>query len=210
MKALLVGSGSINKYDRLMSSIEEVDYIICADGGLDHLLRVNVDPDIIIGDLDSITREGLEYIEEKSIEVLKFPPIKDKTDTELALDFIIDRGFKEVILMGVSGSRLDHTLGSVFLLDKLLREGIKSKLVDDKNTIFIVNDYLSLERIDNTYVSIIPLKGRLIVSLKGFFYNLDKVLIEFSSSLGISNEITSEFGQVFIHEGTGLVIISQD
>ena len=75
MKSLVVSSGSINKYDKLIECFKESDYILCADGGLDHLARLNLLPHLVVGDLDSISPKGKKYMEEKKIELIKYPSV---------------------------------------------------------------------------------------------------------------------------------------
>ena len=211
MKGLIVSSGTITNYNRLKEIINEVDYIICADGGMEHLMKINKLPNVILGDLDSISKLTLEYIVNKNIPIEKYSSIKDSTDTELAMEYLIDRGYDEIVLMGVTGTRQDHTMASILLLDTLYNRGIKAKIVDDNNIIYLTDNYLEIERLEGHYTSIIPISNTgIIVSLKGFFYNLDNKLIPFGSTLGISNKIVEDIGIVKIHKGKALIFISKD
>jgi len=211
VKGLIVSNGSIRDYKRLGDAIDYVNFIICADGGLEHLIKIDIVPDLVIGDLDSISPDGLKYLEDKEIPLEKFPSIKDKTDTELAMEYLIGRGFTEIVFMGVTGSRQDHSMANIFLLGTLLDRGIKGRIIDDNNIIQIVDDYLELSPSKGHYVSLIPLSEKGIkVSLKGFFYNLDMKTIGFASTFGISNEIIEDMGSIQIHSGKALVFISKD
>ena len=98
MKALIVSSGDVNDYDLLKQIVEESDYIICADGGVNHLIKIHKAPDIVLGDLDSIGINELKVLIDKNIEIKKFPPIKDETDTELCVNYLLDKNFEEKIL----------------------------------------------------------------------------------------------------------------
>ncbi len=211
MKGLIVSNGTITDYDRLELVVKEVDFIICADGGMNHLAKINKKPDLVVGDLDSISESALSYIRNNNISVEKYSPIKDATDTELAMEYLIDKGYKEIILMGVTGTRQDHTMANIFLLDTLYDKGIKGKIIDDNNIICLTDDYLKLQYLEGSYVSIIPIvQEGIVISLNGFFYNLDNEFIRFGSTHGISNKIIDDFGIIKIHRGRALVFVSKD
>ena len=210
MKGLVISSGSIQNYDLLKEHIKENQFILCADGGVRHSMKIDFIPNSVIGDFDSIDEKSREFIKENNIPVIKYPVEKNETDTELALLHLISIGCNDITLIGVTGSRLDHTLANIYLLEKLLLENIKGKIVDDNNTIYLINDFIKLEKKDN-YVSIIPISNEgVIVTLKGFYYPLEEELVEFNSTLGISNRIIDEFGEIKITKGEALIIESKD
>lgn len=211
MKALLVSNGYINDYKKLLDNLDRADYIACADGGIRHLRAVDRKPDIIIGDLDSISDEDLAYIKRDDIEIHKFPSIKDYTDTELAAKFLIDKGYKEIVFMAVTGDRIDHSLGNIFLLNLMLEEKISARIIDDKNTIYLLDDYMELEKEEDSFLSIIAIsEAGVEISLSGFFYDLHREHIAFGSTRGISNEIIEDRGIIQIHRGKALIIQSKD
>lgn len=211
MKALIIASGTIEDYNILKREVEESDFILCVDGGVDHILNIGFYPDIVFGDLDSISAEGLAYIKQRNIPIRKFDSVKDSTDTELGLDYVISKDCKEITLMGVTGSRQDHTLANIFLLSYLLDRNIKGKIIDSNNIIYLTDDYLELEKLKDYYISVVPIVEEGInVSLKGFFYNLENKFIPFGSTLGVSNEIIEEYGKVKIHRGRAIVFQSKD
>ncbi len=127
------------------------------------------------------------------------------------MKYLIDRGYKEIILTGVTGTRQDHTMANIFLLNTLYDKGINGKIVDDNNIIYLTDDYLERWCLKNSYVSIIPIvEDGIVISLNGFFYNLDNEFIKFGSTYGISNEIVDNTGIIKIHRGKALVFISKD
>lgn len=211
MKGLIVSNGTIIDYSRLELEANRADFIICADGGMNHLAKINKKPDIVIGDLDSINQFALNYIKNNNIPVEKYPSIKDATDTNIAMEYLIDKGYKEIILMGVTGTRQDHTMANIFLLNTLHDKGIKGKIVDDNNIIYLIDDYLELEYLEDSYVSIIPIVNEgIVISLSGFFYYLDKEFIQFGSTHGISNKIIENIGIIRVHSGRALIFVSKD
>lgn len=211
MKGLIISSGIINDNTRLKKEIDTSDFILCADAGVEHLIELDIKPDLVIGDLDSISQLGLDYIKHNNVPIYKFPSIKDDTDTALALEYLIEKGFDEITLMGVTGTRIDHTMANILLLNTLLEKGIKGKIVDGHNIIQLIDDYLEIEYIENSFVSIIPINEEgLEVSLEGFFYNLKREIIKFGSTYGISNKIIENCGKIKIHKGKALIFISND
>lgn len=210
-KALIIANGKIEDIGILKDIKEEYNFILAADGGTNHCLQANILPDLVIGDLDSISHEALQMIRDNNILVEKFPIKKDAADTELAIDFLIDKGFKDISLMGVTGSRMDHTLSNILLLDRLKAKGVHGKIIDENNTVYLVDGQLILPKQANYYISIIPITDMgMVISLKGFEYELTNRQVEFASTFCISNRIVEEKGIITIHKGKGLVLISKD
>ncbi|WP_069650219.1 thiamine diphosphokinase [Caloranaerobacter ferrireducens] len=211
MKALIVSSGNMENLNIIKRLCEDVDLVVCADGGADLVVKADCIPGIVIGDLDSIEKNTLNRLKGYKVKFIKFPTKKDKTDTELAIDYVIGEGFNEIVLVGVTGTRLDHTLANIFLLYSLLQKGVKATIIDDHNEILITKDELVLYKDEKKYVSIIPFKGDLLgVTLKGFEYEVEKKNIKFSSTLGISNILISDTGVIKVEDGVCLVIKSID
>lgn len=210
-KGLIIASGDIKDLDLLKREIFKHEYIICADGGIKYIYDMNVKIDGIIGDLDSVDDKFSKFVNENSIPIMKFPVEKDETDTELAIKYLSDKGCEYITLMGVMGSRMDHTLANIFLLKKLAEDNIKGKILDENNTIVLSEDYMRIERREDYYLSIIPLTTSGVrVSLKGFYYPLRNSFIEYGTTLGISNRVVDELGEIFITEGEALIIESRD
>lgn len=211
MKGLIISSGRINDYSILKSLIAENDYILCADGGLDHIMKLGKIPHLLLGDFDSISREGVAYIRENNVRVERFPSIKDNTDTELAIIYLIERGFTDITLTGGTGSRLDHTMANLFLLRRFNRDGVRLTIVDDNNMVNLVVDKFRVKKSEKQFVSIIPINDEgIIVSLKGFKYPLEDEYIEFGFTLGVSNEVVDSYGFIELKKGEALVFQSFD
>ena len=211
MKGLIISNGEI-KNDKLLRDVaRDSDYIICADGGADYIADTSIKPDLLIGDFDSIDKDTFRKMERDKVTIKKFPIKKDYTDTELAINILIEKGAEEIIFMGATGSRLDHSLANIHLLYKLYKMNIKGTIVDENNKIFIGYGDIVIEKEENTYVSIIPMWERgSIVTLKGFQYETDRKKFEFSSSYGISNRIVKDIGEIKIGSGECIIVISKD
>lgn len=210
MKALLVSNGDIKDSNLLRKMEERVDFILAADGGANHCIGFGIMPDLIIGDLDSIESKILDEVKKNDIETIKYPSKKNATDTEICLDYLVDNGYEEIFLLGSIGSRLDHSLANIYLLEYLFRKGVRGYILNEKNIISLLEGELIVEKY-RKYISILGISDSgIVVSLDGLEYPLDHKKIERGSTLGISNEFKSRSCKINIHEGRALVIQSDD
>lgn len=215
MKTLIVTGGDISK-KFLINTINEVkfDTIIAVDNGLKILNEFNIKPNYIVGDFDTLDSNILKlYIEDKSIEIRRFNPIKDNTDTDIAIRLAIELKSNEIVVIGAIGTRLDHVLGNIQILKYALDNGVKCKIVDANNEIQLINKTTILEKkeITRKYVSLIPLTEKVEhINLKGFKYKLKDGTLTIGSSLGISNEICEEKATIEFNNGILILISSKD
>ena len=209
--AVIICNGNVSDYNYYKEYFNSAEYIICADGGAYHAKRFGIRPDILVGDFDSIPQDVLVMYKEKGIELSKFPVEKDMTDTELAIEVAVKKGYKSVVIIGGLGTRFDHSIANVFLLKKMIDKGVAVKVVDEHNEITAVRDKITLKRAEGFKVTLIPLTDRVKgVTTKGLYYTLDNATIEKGSTLGVSNEFKSELAEISLKEGILLVIKSRD
>ncbi|SDZ01767.1 thiamine pyrophosphokinase [Proteiniborus ethanoligenes] len=209
MKALVVSNGNITDID-IEAYFKDADIVICADGGARHLFNKNLIPNVIVGDLDSLDYTILKKFEDLGVRFQKYQASKDKSDTELAIEFAISEGAIDIILCGATGTRLDHTIANIMMLYKLLvNQKVNISIVDSHNEIFITKKQLRLKEKKGCFISIIPLVDSK-VTLKGFKYETNNRRFTLGSTLGISNVIKDNEGIVIIEEGACLVIRSRD
>lgn len=198
MRAVIIGNGDIKNYGYIKSLIKADDYIICADGGLRHLKGLGINADIAMGDFDSA-----EAV--KDIRVISYPIDKDLTDGEIAVNYAIRNGYSEILMIAMTGSRLDHTLTNIMLLTK----SDKMCLIDDINEIYVIRDELEITDKKGKTLSIIPINGNLTsVHSEGLKYELNGETLFFATGKGNSNIITDNFCRIRIKEGIGMVIIN--
>ncbi|WIV10810.1 thiamine diphosphokinase [Proteiniborus sp. MB09-C3] len=208
MKALIISNGDLSDIS-LAKYFDDADIVICADGGARHLFNEDLVPDTIIGDLDSLDEEALNSFQKLGVNFEKYPTHKDKSDTELAIEFAIDKGATDITLLGATGSRMDHSLANILILYRLVNQNINAVIVDSHNEMFITKSLLKLDNKDGHFVSVIPLTDSK-VTLKGFEYDTNSVEFNFGSTLGVSNIIKDEEGLIEIESGICLVIRSRD
>lgn len=211
MKALLILNGEKVSLSTMFNLKDQSDFILAADGGAEYCIKLGIVPDLVMGDLDSISRKTLDILEERKVPINRFPVKKDKTDSQLAIEYLIDKRAKEITIVGAIGSRMDHSLANMLLLKMIKDRGIKGKIVHNNNTIYFVDNELVLDRKKGYFISIVPIEPKgITVSLKGFEYELNNVRIDFGSTHGVSNIIRDTRGYIKVHEGECLIFVSKD
>lgn len=210
MNVLIVSGGNI-EINLLKEILKDYEQIIAVDKGLESLHELNKTPNYIVGDLDSIKNEILELY--KNVEICKYNPEKDYTDTDLGLKLALSLKPEKITIIGGIGTRIDHTLANIHILKNCLGKNIKCEILDSHNKIYLIDSYTEIEKknIYGKYFSIIPLTSKAKgITLKGFKYPLNNYILEIGKSLGISNEIIEEKASIEIREGILIVIESRD
>ncbi|MDU1176682.1 MAG: thiamine diphosphokinase [Peptoniphilus harei] len=209
-KALLISGGRQVSKELIEKYLDR--FIIIADGGARLLMKYGLGADILLGDLDSIGEEALTYIKEHEIEVKKFPAKKDFTDTELALSYLVDEEYKDIVILGALGTRLDHELANLMNLKKLYKKGIRAKIEDDYNEVIYVEEgSYDFEKTNKKYFSLINAGDRMNFTTKGLYYEVEDLEINSENpSRGVSNEMVGEKATIKINSGSAFIIQSRD
>ena len=179
------------------------DLIIAADSGYRHLEKLGVTPDILIGDFDTI--DMMPDIE----DTIRFPIEKDYTDSALAIDEAINRGYTDITLFGaVGGKRLEHTLANLQLLIKYTKKGINIRLSDGINNIIaLCNSSISFSENHQGFISIFSHGDKAIgVTVSGLKYTLNNAVLSNDEPLGISNEFIGKKSTVSVKDGTLIIM----
>jgi len=214
MRAIIFGNGEIYDYKLIGKHIQpaaDKDLIICCDGGLRHAKQLDLMPDYIVGDCDSVSQDLLFEYRDKGVEVKEFPKEKDFTDMELALELAISSGVSNIDIFGAVGNRLDHSLANAYILLKPLRKGIKAKLLNESNEVMIIDNQIELYKKIGAIVSLIPLTSEVCgVSTRGLKYPLKDETLYMGETRGISNVFLEENISIHIESGLLFVILSRD
>ena len=191
--------------------------VIAADRGLLFFLRNDMTPDIAIGDFDSTPDKKVEeaYSRMKTdTEFIRLKPEKDVSDTHAAMLLAAERGAKRVLLLGGTGTRLDHVTANLGLLLAAEEAGASVVIQDPHNCIFLAERCMTLKKSDyeGRYVSLFPLGGNVTsLTLTGFKYPLTDYTLRFSdASLTVSNEIIGEEAEIAFKSGCLAVMITED
>ncbi len=183
-------------------SIDESDIIIAADAGLKNLKRLELDPDYIVGDFDS-----LDYTPEGN-NVIKHPVMKNETDTILAIDIGFEKGYKKFIIYGCIGGRLDHTYANVQTAAYVASRGGNAIFCgDQENFTVIENNSITFSKECNGNVSVFAhsceAKG---VTEEGLLYVIENATLSANYPLGVSNEFIGKEAHISTTDGTLCII----
>ena len=200
-RAVIIAGGEISCYERICSFLRPDDYFVFCDSGLYHKEKLGVDPDLIIGDFDSHPNY------DSSIEKIVLPEEKDDTDSMSGVKVALSRGFKDFLLLGMTGRRMDHTLCNLYILDYIKNRGGKALLVDDwsemevvgKDKVFISDTY--------AYFSLIAWKGKCEgVNIENAAYPLKNAEVNPEYQYCVSNEPKKGGSIVSVDKGSLLLI----
>lgn len=197
----IIGAGDFSP--ALLRPKAETDMIIAADGGLAALRAAGIEPDICVGDFDSLGAlpEGVEYV--------RLPAEKDDTDLIAALRLGLEHGFRRFELYGVlGGRRFSHSLAAVETLFWLRDRGAEGEIIDESCRILTLeNETFSFGRGRRGFISVFALSPA-VVTLRGLKYPLDKYPLNCRYPLGVSNEFTQ--GENLIRVEGSVVVVLED
>lgn len=217
MRALAVLAGKVReKWAREIYAQGSFDLVIAADKGLLTCQRAGIRADYVLGDFDGFSREvALSYARESGAVLETYPPEKDRTDADIALEKAADAGADEIWLIGATGGRLDHELSNLHGLVKLKKRKIRGYILDEQNRISVPLEnrvVLRKEQQYGSYISFLPIGGEVEkLSLEGFAYSLkDYTMKAGDGGLTISNSLIAAEGILVYHKGDLMIIESKD
>lgn len=209
MKTLILTGGEWPCDERVQSLVYGCDSVLCCDGAAGHARRLGIQPDVLIGDMDSIMEHDRAYMSDMGVQEICLPSEKDQTDTQAACRLAIRQGANDAIIIGGLGNRTDHSLGNIHCLWMLHDAGVAARICAGDEEARIITDTCSLGRYVTRTFSLIPLLPDTVVfSMTGVKYPLDRVPLMFGSTLGISNIVLSDRAQLTVHPGAALLIIN--
>jgi thiamine pyrophosphokinase len=204
---ILFVNGDLKSPEGLRPQLRPDDTLIAVDGGLRHLTALGLTPDLILGDLDSADPAEVAKLEAQGVPVRRYPPEKDETDLELAIETAIDQGATTLWIVAALGDRLDHTLGNIYLLTQPRLAALDVRLVDGEQEVFLIRDETTLTGQPGQIVSLIPLMGPVPgVTTGQLAYPLRHETLYPDKTRGISNVMTAETATVSIDDGILLCI----
>ena len=217
MKTVIISGGRIERDFALPFLKNEIfDQIIAVDNGLKFLYENQIRPTWIVGDFDTAAPELVEYYQRQTdIPIRRFNPVKDSTDSQIAIELALELGSSEITILGGTGTRLDHVLGNIQSLMLARKKGVSCIILDAYNRIRLMDGVVHLKKSEQygKYVSLLPLTTEVTgVELRGFKYELTDYTFTSTGSagLGVSNEITAEVAEIRIKTGIFVLIESRD
>lgn len=209
-RIVIVCNGEL--YPGIIQEIQQTDLVIGVDHAAYWLIEQGIVPVVAIGDFDSTSRGEFEKLKKIIPTVKKYSPEKDFTDTELAVKYAIKQKPSSIILYGGSGTRLDHTMGTINLLKRCQKLGIPAAFRDMTNEVVVVGRGRTIlkRREGCRYVSVLPITSSIQITLSNFKYEITKKTIFRGQTIGISNEFTGRQATITIRRGLAFVIQSRD
>lgn len=195
---------------------EQPEILITADKGLAFCEETGIVPTQIVGDFDTLGVSILPKYKAMGIPVRKYNPVKDYTDTEIAVRLGMELGAEKMTILGASeGNRLDHLFGNVLTMMAPAQAGVDCCMLDAHNRIRILIRPLEIKKEEQygKYISLVPLTTDVHgVTLTGFKYPLwdYRFNVETTGSLGISNELVEKSGKIDFRSGILLMLECMD
>jgi thiamine pyrophosphokinase len=207
MNVTIIANGNISNL-KIDSPLDGI--LIAADGGGSHCLKFGLDPQVVIGDFDSLSDDESAELETRGAKLIRYPADKDETDLELALDYALGQGASEITLYGLLGGRWDMTISNLMLLASPRFAGIQFQVIDGDTEIFVLRggESLELHGQSGDTVSVIPLNG----NIQGLTYNglqwpLENGDLPFGTPRGVSNRLLGENAWANLDKGVALVVV---
>ena len=188
--------------------VDAAAFVVCADGGANAMRRIGRVPHLIVGDMDSISADARDAL--AAVPRCLVPADKDFTDTELAIEKALEHGVGELVLCGVVGTRVDHSLTNVMMLLRLADRGVRARIVGYATEAFVCRPE---ERVVGragwtcSLVALSPVvRG---VTLHGFRYGLTGEDVERGKGRTCSNVVASPDARIEKKDGELLVVLTR-
>lgn len=221
-RIVIFANGEIPDINKARLLLGADDTIICADGGTRHALALGLQPNLIIGDMDSTERDQLQKLQAADVPIELFSRNKNETDLELAINHAIDLNPDQIIIIGALGGRLDQTLGNIALLTDIRLSTLRQsshrpdapsggqafnvRLDDGVEEIFVCRDQVQVHGTSGDLVSLIPWQGPATeVQTENLKWTLKSETLYPDKTRGISNEMLGETASVSV--GSGLLLV---
>lgn len=182
---------------------KEYDTLICADGGANHAHILGLVPEYVIGDLDSIYESTKVFLKNKS-EIIKVSRQND-TDVEKCLKFAMKKKAKDIILMGVTGDRLDHTICNLGIVKKFFNK-VSLKIVAENSLLVPYSGNVEIKTKKDETISLYGFDSKTKILSHGLKYPLRNVPLPFGEKESTSNVATGEKVKLKITGGIIFVI----
>ncbi len=226
-RIMIFANGELPNLEKARALIQADDYLVCADGGTRHALALGLKPNLIVGDLDSVTDAELQKADAK---VVKYPRDKNETDLELALNHALEQKPTSIIVIAALGNRIDQTIANLALLSNSRLSNIDSRFDDGLEEVFFcrarskaspavshrraavvrgTNGERSrrIEGRGGDIVSLIPWNGTVKgIRTSGLRWPLNNESLYPDKTRGVSNEMLGRTAEISVKSGLLLII----
>ncbi len=207
-RAIIFLNGQIPDLPTAMKVVQPGDWLVAVDGGLNNMYRLGFQPNVVIGDMDSVSADDVLQLTSAGVRLIRYPKDKDETDFELALSLVIEKeGFRTVRVVGALGGRIDQTLGNLALLALPMLEHCDVRLDDGCEEVFLIRSRMLIEGKPGDTVSLIPMFGVVHgIVTEGLQYPLRREALFPERTRGISNVMLGHWASVQIEQGLLLCV----
>lgn len=204
MKVLIVGNGQPPSTDLIDKEAKQADLVIGADAGGNTLINAGVQPDIVMGDLDSFQKP-----ENPNFRIIQNDD-QETNDLEKALDFALTKEVIDCTVLGAFGNRMDHSLKNLSVLQAYNNRFRTLILRDDEQDVFMMRPFFSASYPVGTTVSLFPISGKVEgITTQGLAYPLNKETLENGHRDGSSNYTTEERISITYESGALVGLVSR-
>ena len=200
-RCVIVGS---MKVDSKIQQYVNDSFVIAADAGVKNLEDLNIKPDLIVGDFDS-----LGFVPEGD-NVIKYPVKTDDTDMMLAVKEALKLGYDDIVIFGGCGGRIDHTLANINTMIFALKEGAKITMFDSDAEFYICDSEIVLPFKQGFNFSIFAVNDMTKVCVENAMYNGEEITITNDTTLGVSNSFVDKDVKVTVREGLALIVVTNE
>jgi thiamine pyrophosphokinase len=212
-RIVIFANGELPDPEAARALLQADDYLIAADGGANHLLKMGILPEIVIGDLDSVDEDTLFDLTSANVEIKQYSEDKDETDIELALRYAVELRPSAILIVGALGGRLDQTLANLSILTDPTLPGIDIRLDDGVEEVFFCRasagkgGQVEVQGRSGDIISLIPWHGSVEgVHTEGLKWPLYGEMLFPDKSRGISNEMVKNEASIRIQSGLLLIV----
>ncbi len=197
-RCVIAAAGEPESAGFVKNLITQNDFVIAADAGYFLLESAGITPDLIVGDFDSAEKPRL------NVETITLNPVKDCTDTEFAVEKAVEMGYRDILILGALGGRIDHSFANITITAQYKNKGVNIILTGEGRKIYALKDETHILNKTNSYVSVFAFGGDCTVTLEGMFYPLKNYVLSPFCDLGVSNEIVCDNAKITV---SGCVLI---
>jgi thiamine pyrophosphokinase len=218
-RIVIFANGELPNLEAARALLQADDYLIAADGGANHLLKMGILPEIVIGDLDSIDEDTLFDLTSADVDIKQYSEDKDETDIELALRYAVELRPSAILIVGALGGRLDQTLANLSIITDLTLPGIDIHLDDGVEEVFFCRASAGkggqvasspqgeVQGRSGDIVSLIPWHSSVEgVHTEGLKWPLYGETLFSDKSRGVSNEMVKNDASIRIQSGLLLIV----
>ena len=214
-KSIIISGGELDE-ELTLSVLKEQEErcVIGVDRGVEFLYNHPIMPDYIVGDFDSTREEIRDYYKnETNVPVREYNPVKDASDTEIAIRLAMTLGSRKILILGATGGRIDHLWANVQSLMIPFKAGIEAKILDRQNLISIIGGgetHIRRSEAFGAYFSVFPLGEDIFgFNISGAKYPLKNHTLTPYNSLCVSNQIAGDAKEAVISFPSGQVILME-